>query len=405
VKAVAVAAEAVAAGGGAAGWLEYASRLHALAEREEEASGRPSPRRDDALTAFRRATEADPENAAAWSGGGLALLGGGRAEEALPWLERAIELEPRRLEPWAWKAIALSTLGREPEAAEALSRGRRNAWLGRDVAGPPSSPLQAVASMGRPLVAFVWSEKRGLALTAVLYVLGLVVWSLNAARRDLGLGAAADLQYLLAGLAPALVVAFALALLVAWWKVPAWSRDRLLSWSPRTASALATVGAGLWAVGMLAVAVLGWSGVLDRVPALTAVALGALVIGLAAQGLAREDSWLFRVVWYVYAPVLLVVLAFTAFAFYAEAVYPRLPQSLGGGKPRCAQLDLETASLSAATVTELAPAASRPYLQTLRTAELDIVFSRGETLFVKRPASDRVLELRGGSVRAVVACG
>lgn len=61
----------------------------------------------------------------------------------------------------------------------------------------------------------MWSEKRGVALTATLYVLGLVVWSLNAARSELGLGVAADLQYLVAGLVPALVLALALAVLVA----------------------------------------------------------------------------------------------------------------------------------------------------------------------------------------------
>lgn len=92
-----------------------------------------------------------------------------------------------------------------------------------------------------------------------------------------------------------------------------------------------------------------------------------------------------------------------AIVFYADWAYPRLPQSLGGGKPRCAQLDLDTSSLSQTTLAELAPGAART--DVVRTQRLDIVFARGETLYVQRPAEDRTVELRGGSIRAVVACG
>lgn len=154
-------------------------------------------------------------------------------------------------------------------------------------------------------------------------------------------------------------------------------------------------------MGILGFALLGWTGVLDRVVVLEAALWVALVTGFVLVGLTHGESWLFRLLWYVYAPIVIVILAAAAFAIYAEALYPRLPQSLGGGKPRCAQLDLDTASLSPATVTELGARAEGP---TVRTARLDIVFAQGETLFVRPPSDERVLELRGGSVRAVIGC-
>jgi hypothetical protein len=251
-------------------------------------------------------------------------------------------------------------------------------------------------------VSFVWVEKRGVALTALLYVLGLVVWSLNAARRDLGLGAAPDLQYLVAGLVPALVVAVAFALGIAWWRLPAWSRDRLRSSRPALAARIASVGAVLFGGSVLAIAVFGWSGVLEDHPSLAAAVFVCFAAGVVLPSLASEETWLFRLIWYGYGLLGIAALVLIAFVFYAEAVYPSLPQSLGGGRPRCAQLDLDARSLSPETLAELAPGAAAGEI--FRTPRLDIVFAQGDTLFVRRPDDDRVVELRGGSIRAVAGC-
>ena len=248
----------------------------------------------------------------------------------------------------------------------------------------------------------MWTEKRGAALTVLLYVLGLVVWSLNASRRELGLGAAADVQYLVAGLVPALVLAVALALLVAWLRVPGWARDRLNARWPGVAGALGSLGAVLFAVGIFGYAALGWTGVLDRFPLLAGVLLVVFFTGVVLVGLTREESWLFRLVWYVYAPIGILFLVALAFAFYAEGLYPRLPQSLGGGRPRCVQLDIDASSLSAQTLAEIAPGVARDGV--VRTPRVDVVFTQGDTLFVQRQADALVVELRGGTIRAVVGC-
>jgi hypothetical protein len=267
----------------------------------------------------------------------------------------------------------------------------------------PRSPFDAVATLSRPVVTFVWVEKRGVALTAVLYALGLVVWSLNASRRDLGIGAAADLQYLIAGLVPALVLALALAVLVAWLKVPAWSRDRLRTRWPRVATGIYVFGAVLGVVSVFSFATLGPTGVLDRFPVLAAVVFVGFGAGVILTNLAgNEETWLFRLVWYGYGFAGLAALVVLAFAFYAEAIFPSLPQSLGGGRPRCAQLDLDARLLSASTLAELGMPA--PAGEIVRTGRLDVVFAQGDTLFVTVPRDSRVVELRGGSIQAVVGC-
>lgn len=267
----------------------------------------------------------------------------------------------------------------------------------------PPSPFGAVATLSRPVVTFVWVEKRGLALTALLYALGLVVWSLNAARRDLAIGAAPDLQYLIAGLVPALVLALALAVLVAWLRLPAWSQDRLRRKS-RLASSMWAVGTVLGIVSVFSFAILGPTGVLDRFPILLALLFVAFGAGVILPTLAGDrETWLFRLVWYGYGLAGLVALVVLAFAFYAEAIFPRLPQSLGGGRPRCAQLDLDRRMLSADTLAELALPA--PAGEIVRTQRLDVVFAQGDTLFVTVPGDSRVLELRGGSIQAVAGCG
>jgi Flp pilus assembly protein TadD len=402
-EAVPAAARAVASAESAESWIEFATSLHALADLEEERyGGRPSAHRDDALGTLARATELEPANAVVWERTGEVLLYFGLAEEALPRFERAIDLGPRRPKPWLLKAKALAELGRDHEAETALHRGTRIARLGLDDDARPESPLAAVMSLGRPLLTFVWREKRGVALTVVLYVLGLVVWSLNAARRDLGLQAAADLQYLVAGAAPAAVLALALALLVAWFRLPAWSRDRLLRWRPREAGAIAAVGGWLVAGGSSAIAVFGWSGLLDRWPILLGTAVGAFALGTILTGLTRRGGALFALIWYGYGALGIVTLAFVAFTFYANVLYPRLPQSLGGGKPRCAQLDVDAGSISGATLAALAPGATG---STVRTAKLDIVFAQGDLVFVKRPHEERLIALRSGAVRAVIGCG
>ena len=73
----------------------------------------------EALEAFVKAVELDPENAVAWRKKGTALGKLGRDEEALEAFVRAIELDPKDVAAWSNKVTALIRLGRDDEVKEA----------------------------------------------------------------------------------------------------------------------------------------------------------------------------------------------------------------------------------------------------------------------------------------------
>jgi putative nucleotidyltransferase with HDIG domain len=93
--------------GDAATWMERGIALSRLGRNEE------------ALAAFVKVIELDPENAVAWRKKGTSLGRLGRDEEALAASVRALELDPTDVAAWSNKAFALSQLGRSKEAREA----------------------------------------------------------------------------------------------------------------------------------------------------------------------------------------------------------------------------------------------------------------------------------------------
>jgi tetratricopeptide (TPR) repeat protein len=381
----------------AAAWLEMAKALDARGSRAE------------ALHAYKRATELAPNDIAAWLGRGDLLAAFHCNDGALASYERAIAVEGKNPEAWLGKWKALIRLGRGEEAEVAvvqmvrISHGKRP--LRRPARRPVRSPAAVVAGRFGPVARELWISRRRLLVPAVAYVAGLVVWSLNAARNDLGPQVAANLQYLVAGVIPALVVLAALALLFFVLPAPAWTRHWLASRKPRLRRVLAQV-VNVTVAATLILIVIASPTHLDDV-----VAPELLVIGFAASWIlalfVNEEGWLFNLMWKAWGVLGVVFLLTFAFEFYAEAVYPRLPQALGGGAPRCAQLDIQTSALSSETVASLAPGASGSTAETVRTAKVDILFARDDVLFVRRRGTVEKAathELRGDAVRAVVGC-
>jgi len=91
---------------------------------------------DEALVAYRQATELDPGNAYAWRYAGARLLRWGDAAAAEPWLTRAVELDPAHAETWNALGIARAEQ-RNVAGAEATFRSglelhpeHRGLWLG-----------------------------------------------------------------------------------------------------------------------------------------------------------------------------------------------------------------------------------------------------------------------------------
>ena len=94
-------------------------------------------RHADALQAFEKAIQLQPDDADAWIGKGQALFNLERWAEALPAYENAIQLKPHDAMAWAGKGVTLGQLGRHVEALQAcektieLEPDSVAAWLGK----------------------------------------------------------------------------------------------------------------------------------------------------------------------------------------------------------------------------------------------------------------------------------
>ena len=75
----------------------------------------------------------------------------------------------------------------------------------------------------------------------------------------------------------------------------------------------------------------------------------------------------------------MAILAVVPYIYLILSLYPRVPQFFGGGKPRCAHLDLYTERFSPETLGELVadPAVGG---EVARSKEVGLIFSSGEAV-------------------------
>jgi tetratricopeptide (TPR) repeat protein len=332
-------------------------------------------------------------------------------EEALDAFETALGHDSRTFEAWLGKGYALAGLNRNDEAIEAFRHAKRLAQ-GSSPSNVPRSPVAAVRSALSPIVNEFWTERRKVLVPTLAYAGGLVVWSINAHRNELGAQATLDVGYLIAGIVPGLIVfglfALVLFLVAAPPFVSEWMADR----------SLAQLGASL----VIVLAVIYWFGYLIAgagagLPLYFFIAASAVLF--VVPFFTSPSGAVGRAIWLVLVATAAVVASVYVFAFYAEGVYPRLPQALGGGLPRCARLDVDTTTLSQQTLEGLLPAATSDgspqetedaATPKIRSVPVDILFSRDDVLFVRPRSEDdqqvagNTHELRGGTVRAVISC-
>jgi Flp pilus assembly protein TadD len=81
-------------------------------------------RKDEAIKAYDRVIELDPKNSESWRKKGLILyrIGGGLDEEAIKAFDQAIKLDPNNSRAWYGKGYPLYILGRKDEAIKAYDR-------------------------------------------------------------------------------------------------------------------------------------------------------------------------------------------------------------------------------------------------------------------------------------------
>lgn len=109
-------------------WLEKGIALGRLGKHEE------------ALDAFSKAIEIDPQFASAWNDKGVTFGRLGRHEEGLDVFSKAIEINPQYAGAWYNKGVALYELGRHQEALDAYNKAIEidpqyaDAWYNKGVA-------------------------------------------------------------------------------------------------------------------------------------------------------------------------------------------------------------------------------------------------------------------------------
>ena len=77
---------------------------------------------DEAIKAYDKAIEINPQLAEVWNNKGLALYHQGKYSEAIQAYDRAIEINPQLAEAWYNKGNALKLLGRTTEADAAFAK-------------------------------------------------------------------------------------------------------------------------------------------------------------------------------------------------------------------------------------------------------------------------------------------
>ena len=77
---------------------------------------------DEAIKAYDKAIEINPQNSAAWDNKGLALDHLNKLDEAIIAYNKAIELDSHNSKSWYGKGIALGKLGKSDEATAAFDK-------------------------------------------------------------------------------------------------------------------------------------------------------------------------------------------------------------------------------------------------------------------------------------------
>ena len=248
-----------------------------------------------------------------------------------------------------------------------------------------------------------------LVLVSLLYFLGYIGWAVFAWGAQLGVAPPFQAQYFVAGL-PVLatlgaVVAVAVMLQrLLIWRWPVWfsSRNRSVKIILVFSIAFVTIFAAI-----LQYVVPDYTFNLTRRPLWLDLTFGAvlffglllLVVSLGADG---PEGIGYTIA--LYASV--AALAIIPYIYLTLVLYPRVPQYFGGGKPRCAYLDLYKEHFSPETLGELVPDPGSSSA-VVRSKEVGLIFSSGEAVYVFVPQAlkdYKRFEVKRGDVSAIEWC-
>jgi hypothetical protein len=209
-----------------------------------------------------------------------------------------------------------------------------------------------------------------LVVGGALYILGYIVWSINAYIQKLGLLPAFESQYFIAGIVPFLIIVVLYFLIRHNWT----SKLRLLGW-------LKIGGTfGWWenflkllpSIFFVVSIFLSQTGLTKYLAGRTSLVLKILVLiagllvllAIFSIDFGRDleklrtgsagTNWKDKILLTVRS-IIIVVAGAAVIIFYVLLVYSRLPQSLGGVRPRCAYLDVQSKGVSNNTLKAILP--------------------------------------------------
>lgn len=257
---------------------------------------------------------------------------------------------------------------------------------------------------------YAWITKLGdlrdglLLVTAAIYGLGYLVWSLHAWSEGLGLLPALEPQYLAAGTIPALMLGLAWLGRRVPGRVVDWIREKVENASSASRTAYSVASWACFVAGFLLLKFPDRFRASLQLPAACS-GLVLLIIG----SLLNRPGRLEKILMYLYVGVYFVGFM----ALYLFSIYPSLPEEFGGVRPRCAYVDVVKGQISGSARKDLLPDSSvQSEDVVVKSARLRVFFSGSEFMLVKPYPEDgkipatkpKLYELKKSVVQTVNWC-
>lgn len=263
---------------------------------------------------------------------------------------------------------------------------------------------------GSDLVKQLGALRDGLLVSSsIVYLLGYLTWSSFAWRNHLGPVSALDAQYFAAGLPIALGLLCTFGSVIALRHIThvRWQRfvgRRSYEWRRRVflilvaSTGVLTVVSGVvcfWALK---------SSSLARILVIFALLCPTYTLVALVEAMRPEPNRVARVA----TNIVFGLFGGMVVAYFALALYPSIPVSFGGGRPRLVVLDIQTSSVTPETLRMLLPpSASIPRGTVMRTRELDLITTPGPYYLIGIPSLQADspparLQLERSTVAAVI---
>lgn len=251
----------------------------------------------------------------------------------------------------------------------------------------------------------------------LLYIIGYLVWAFYAWKKNLGLLPALDFQYIIAGIAPALlllILYFSIRLIILF-------RNKLSVWFGPEVTGIRHIcrhvifaAAGISFIIFL---ILDQDWLQINYPELSfriqSISSTIMILSFFLLPPTRNFRLitLYRYYGLLIIIVCVIIVIVVGLFIFIEAIFPNIPQEFGGPKPRCAQLDVITTQLSDETLYAILPSnATINDTRVIRSNDVNVFFSNSEFLlvspFVKNKGNNsEIYEIKRSNLEAIIWCG